>query len=197
MITSQPLRLYANPVKQFLLLLGAAAFVWIGVVLLQDPKVRANPSKTAMAYIAIVFFGLCAAVFLIMMLRYVVVRHPVLQIDAQGWTYNPPLAGEAQVVPWQDIGAIALCRQKLPRNTMYYLVVYADNPWNSPTPRAQAFATRFYPSLSGAAMSIPLNAFFTRATPTKCKRLLERIVSSSGHEIKMYDVQVSGEMYDM
>src|SRR5258707_6750527 len=102
MITSQPLRLYANPVKQFLLLLGAAAFVWIGVVLLQDSKVRANPFETAMAYIATVFFGLCAAVFLIMMLRYVVVRHPVVHIDAQGWTYNPPLASEAQANSWHN-----------------------------------------------------------------------------------------------
>lgn len=197
MITSQPLRLYANPVKQFLYLLGSAAFVSIGILLLQDPKVRANPSKTAMAYAAIVFFGLCAVIFLIMMLRYTIFRLPVLQIDAEGWSYKPPLAGEAQMVPWQNIRAIAVLRQKMPRTSMYYLVVYARDPQQAPHPRTRAFTASLYPALSGAAMSIPLNTLFVRMTPANTKRLLERIVSTCAHEIQLYGVQVSAELYDM
>ena len=198
MQTGHPLRLYANPVKQFLLLLCSAAFVSIGLLMLQDPKVRADASKTAVAYAAVVFFGLGVVVFLIMILRYTVFRSPVLQIDAQGWSYSPPLLGEALAVPWYNIRAIALLRQKMPRNTMYYLVVYARDPQQLPRhPRAQAFAARFYPSLSGAAISVPLNSLFVRTTPSKSKRLLERIVSTCAHEIQLHRVQVSGEMYDI
>jgi hypothetical protein len=197
MSTSQPLRLYANPVKEFLYLLGSSAFVLVSFWLLQDPKVRANPSKIVTAYVAIVFFGLCSVVFLIMILRETVFRLPVLQIDALGWSYKPPLGGNAQAVPWQNIRAIAVLRQKMPRTSMYYLVVYARDPQQVPHPRAQAFTARFYPSLSGAALSVPLNTLFVRTTPAKSKRLLDRIVSTYTHEIQLHRVQVSGEMYDM
>lgn len=197
MITSQPLRLYANPVKEFLYLLASAAFVSIGIFLLQDPKVRANPSKAVMAYAAIVFFGLGVVVFLIMIVRETVFRHPVLQIDAQGWNYTNPLGGKAQAVPWQNIRAIAVFRQKMPRTSMYYLVVYARDPQQVPHPRTQAFTAHFYPSLSGAALSIPLNTLFVRTTPANSKRLLERIVSTCAPDIQLHRVQVSAEMYDM
>lgn len=197
MTTDHSLRLYANPVKQFLYLLVSGAFVLGGLLLLHDPKVRANPAKTAGAYAAIIFFGLGVVVFLIMILRYTVFRSPVLQIDAQGWSYSPPLLGEALAVPWYNIRAIALLRQKMPRNTMYYLVVYARDPQQLPHARTRTFTARLYPSLSGAAMSIPLNSLFVRTTPAKGKRLLERIASTCPHEIQLHRVQVSGEMYDM
>ncbi|MGZ3601475.1 MAG: STM3941 family protein [Ktedonobacterales bacterium] len=151
MQTDYPLRMYANPVKQFLLLLVSAAFVLIGLLMVRDPNVRADVFTAVMAYAAIIFFGLCTAVFLIAMLRYVVFRRPVLQIDAEEWSYKNPLAGKAQAVTWQNIRAIALCRQKGSRNSVYYLVVYSKKA----QPRARAFAERFYPSLSGAAMSVP------------------------------------------
>lgn len=197
MITSQPLRLYANPMKQFLYLLGSAVFVSIGFLMLQDPKVRANPSQIIAAYAAIIFFGLGGGVFLIMILRYTIFRLPVIQIDAQGWSYKPPLAGKAQTVPWQNIRAIALLRQQMPRTSMYYLVAYARDPQQVPHPRTQAFTARFYPSLSGAALSIPLNTLFVRTTPAKSKRLLERIASTCAPEIQLHKVQVSAEMYGM
>ncbi|HEX8036313.1 MAG TPA: STM3941 family protein [Ktedonobacterales bacterium] len=197
MITSQPLRLYANPVKLLLLLLGSAVFVLIGFLMLQDAKVRSDASQTAMAYVAIAFFGLCSVVFIIMIVRDTVFRLPVLQIDGQRWNYKSPLGGKAQAVPWQNIRAIALFRQKLPRTSTYYLVVYARDPQQAPRPRTQAFTARFYPSLSGAAMSVPLNTLFVRTTPSKSKRLLERIVSTCAHEMQLHRVQVSGEMYDM
>lgn len=202
MITSQPLRLYANPVKEFLYLLASAAFVSIGIFLLQDPKVRANPSKAVMAYAAIVFFGLGVVVFLIMIVRETVFRHPVLQIDAQGWNYTNPLGGKAQAVPWQNIRAIAVFRQKMPRTSMYHLVVYAKDPQQLPQhPRAQAFAMRFFPTLSASmsdvAMSVILNTLFVHTTPAKSKRLLERIASTCAHDIQLHRVQVSAELYDM
>lgn len=197
MSTNYPLRLYANPVKQFLYLVGSTAFVSIGLLMLQDPKVRADAFKTTMAYVVIVLFGLCAAVFLIMMLRYVVFRLPVLQIDAQGWSYKNPVVGKAQAVPWQNIRAIALFRQKASRTSMYSLVVYARDPQQVPHPRTRAFTASFYPALSGAALSVPLNSLFVRTTPANSKRLLERIVSACAHDIQLHRVQVSAEMYDM
>lgn len=197
MLTHQPLRLYVNPVKQFLYLLGALVLTSLGFLMLQDPKVQANPSKAVWAYVAIGLFGLCAVVFLVMIVRFVILRHPVLQIDAQGWSYTPPL-NRGGAVTWDNIGAIALCQQTLPRGgSVYHLVVYARDPQRLPHPRARAFTASVAPALAGAAMSIPINAFFLRTTFAKSKQLLERIASSSFQEIQYYGVRVVTEMQFM
>ena len=198
MLTTQPLRLYVNPVKQFLYLLGAVALTSLGFLILQDPNVRANPSKAVWAYVAIVFFGLCTVVFLVMIVRFVILRHSVLQIDAQGWRYSPPLNRGGQAVTWDNIGAIALYQQTLPRGgSVYYLVIYARDPRRLAHPRARAFTASVAPALTGAAMSIPLNAFFLRTTFAKSKQLLERIASSSAYEIQYYGVRVVRDMQFM
>lgn len=198
MITSQPLRLYANPVKPFLFLLLSLVFTSLGFLMLQDPKVQANPSKAVWAYVAIVLFGLGSLVFLVMILRNVIGRHPLLQIDAQGWRYTPPLSGKEQAVTWDNVGAIALFQQTLPRGgTVYHLVVYARDPRRLPPTRARALAGSISPALAGAAMSIPVNAFFLRSTFAKSKQLLERIASSSAYEIQYYGVQVVRDMQFM
>ncbi len=198
MITSQPLRLYANPVKPFLFLLGSLVLTSLGFFMLQDPKVQVNPAKTVMAYAALAFFGLCSLVFLVMILRNVIARHPLLQIDGQGWSYTPPLSGKGQAVTWDNIGAIALYQQTLPRGgTVYHLVVYARDPHRLPRPRARAFAASVSPALAGAAMTIPVNAFFLRVTFAKSKQLLERIASSSAQELQYYGVQVVRDMQFM
>ncbi len=198
MLTNQPLRLYANPVKPFLFLLGSLVFTLLGFLMLQDPKVQANPSKAVWAYVAIVLFGLGSLVFVVMIVRNVILRQPVLQIDAQGWRFTPSLSGKEQAVTWDNIGAIALYQRTLPRGgTVYQLVVYARDPHRLPHPRASAFTARVSPALAGAAMTIPVNAFFLRSTFAKSKQLLERIASSSAYEIQYYGVQVVRDMQFM
>ncbi len=198
MITSQPLRLYANPIKPFLFLLISLVFTSLGFFMLQDPKVQASASNTVKAYAALVLFGLGSLVFLVMILRNVIGRHPLLQIDAQGWRYTPPLSGNGQTVTWENIGAIALYQQTLPRGgTVYHLVVYARDPHRLPPTRGRALATRFSPALAGAAMTIPVNQFLLRSTFAKSKQLLERIASSNAYEIQYYGVQVVRDMQFM
>lgn len=198
MRTGQLLRLYANPVKPFLLLLVAAGVTLIGLLMLQDSKTHASAFDTAKAYAVIVFFGLGTVVFLVMILVYVFVRRPVLQIDGQGWSYRPPLLAGAQTVEWPNIAHVAVCRQKLPRGgSMYYLVVHARDPHRLPRPRVRAFTARFYPSLWGAAMSVPLNYMFLRTTPAKSRQLLGRILTTCAYEMQFYGVQVSSEIHDL
>ncbi len=198
MITSQPLRLYANPVKPFLFLLGSLILTSLSFLMLQDPKVQANPAKTVMAYVGLTLFGLGSLLFVVMILRNVIGRQPVLQIDAQGWRFTPSLGGKGQAVGWENIGAITLYQQTLPRGgSVYYLVVYARDPRRLPPTRGRAFAASVSPALAGAAMSIPVNAFFLRSTFAKSKQLLERIASSSAYEIQYYGVQVVRDMQFM
>ena len=78
----KPLRLYANPVRILLYLLGSAAFVAGGLWLLRHPTANANPLTAATAWFAIVFFGIGTAIFLLMFIRDVVVRRAILRIDS-------------------------------------------------------------------------------------------------------------------
>lgn len=201
MRTGYPLRFYANPVKLLLYLLIALGFTAGGLWMLQDPTMRANVVKTAVAYVAVVFFGLGTVVLLIVFLVYVVVRRPVLQIDAQGWSYTAPLTMGGQTVNWQDIAHIGIYRQemqsRLSRVVMFYLVAHAKDPNKLPRPRVRAFSARFYPSLWGAAIAVPLNTIFVRTTSAKAEQLLGRILTACPYEIQLYGVQVSNQIHDL
>ncbi|HEY1387065.1 MAG TPA: STM3941 family protein [Ktedonobacterales bacterium] len=189
MRVGQPLRLYANPVKLVLLLLASAIFVAIGLLMLHDPKASAF-----IAWAAIVFFGLGVVVFLIMVIRDVVLRRAVLQIDERGWSYRSGSPVGSRTVNWQDIAHVALYRQQMgPGRTMYYLVVHGRD-LNKVT-RAAHFSARFYPSLQGSLMMLPLNYLFVRTTPKKVKGVLERIRTRYGYELQLYGIQVDAEIH--
>lgn len=189
MSEGNPLRFYANPVKLVLLLLGSAIFVAIGFWMLHDPAVSAKPVNVFIGWAAVVFFGLGVVVFLIMTIRDVVLRRAALQIDEQGWSFlSGPFVG-TKTVNWQDIAQVAIYRQRLgPGRTMYYVVIHGRNP-NKVT-RAARFSARFYPSLQGSLMTLPLNNLFVRTTPAKVERLLERIRTRYAYELRLYGIQV-------
>ena len=187
-----PLRFYATPVKLLLLLLTSAMFVAVGILMLRDPKTSVNPVNVFMAWAAIVFFGLGVVVFLIVLLGDVVLRRAVLEIDEQGWR-STQLVRE-QTVNWPDIEHVAVYRQRLGQaRSMYYLVIHGRNP-NKEAPVTR-FSARFYPSLHGSLMTIPLNNLFVRTTPEKVERILKRIRARYAHELQLYGITVDSEIH--
>jgi hypothetical protein len=100
MHAGKPLCLYANPVKMSLSLLGSAAFVFGGLWLLRHPTTNTSALTVAAAWVAIVFFGIGTIVFLIMFIRDVIFRRPLLRIDEQGWTYRATLFLRKQTASW-------------------------------------------------------------------------------------------------
>lgn len=189
MSEGSPLRFYANPLKLLLLLLGSAIFVAIGLWMLHDSTESASSSNVVIAWATIVFFGLGVVVFLAMIIRDLVLRRAVLQIDEQGWSYQSgPFVGK-RTINWQDIAHVGMYRQRMgPGRTMYYLVIHGRNP-NKET-RTARFSARFYPSLQGSLMTLPLNNLFVRTTPEKAGRLLERIRTRYAYELRLYGIQV-------
>jgi hypothetical protein len=178
-------------------LFAAVGFTAAAPLMVHDSKVRASAFNTAMAYTCIVFFGLGVVVFLVMILVYGVFRKPVLEIDAQGWRYMPPLLVRGQSVAWQNLGDVGVYRQSMTRSTTYYLVAHARNPQGLPGRRVRAFGARLYPSLAGAALIVPLNTVFLRQTPAKCQHLLERIAQACAPEIHHHGVRVARDVRDL
>jgi hypothetical protein len=200
--TTSSLRFYANPLKLGLYLAGAVGFVIVGYLLLQDPKIHADMRKTLGTYAAVGFFGLCAVVFLFMILMTlgnIMLRRPVLEVDAQGWHYMPrTYFGAIQVVDWQDIAAIGAYRQRGARGTsMYYLIVSAREPEKLPRQRLKSLVGRAYPAIREMAILVPLNVLFLRVTPRKCESLLARIRMQFAHELQFYGIRVDDEVRPM
>jgi len=127
------LRIYSNLFKQLLYLLGALAFVAAGLLILLGPTFSGGE---VIAVLALGFFGLCAIVFLVSIVRELLTRSPLLQISSGGWSYIPSLGVHPQHVSWEDIGQIALYRQRL-RHSMFYLVLEARHPETLPPSRAR------------------------------------------------------------
>jgi hypothetical protein len=191
------LRLYSNPFKQSLYLLGSFGFVAAGLLLLRDPKFSANARNVVIAYLCIGFFGLGSVVFLYSMARDLLVRHPVLQVDAQGWTYDPALRLHSQHVPWQDVGRVAIYRQRVRSSRMYYLVLEARRADELPPSRARAMAASLYPSMSVAVMTVPLNTVLMRASPAKVEHLLHSVQAEFPRELRSYSIEVADKIQDM
>lgn len=191
------LRLYGNPFKQSLYLLISLGFVAAGLLLLRSPKYSAGALNVVMAYLCIGFFGLGSVVFLYSMARDLLVRHPVLQVDAQGWTYHPALGLHSQHVPWQDVGRVALYRQRVKSSRMFYLVLEARHPDELPPSPARAMAASLYPSMARVVMTVPLNTVLMRMSPAKAERLLRRVQTEFSGELHSYGIAVAGKIQDM
>lgn len=185
---SGPLRFYASPVRLLLLILGSGVFVAGGVWILRTPRYSYD---VVMAWLAIWFFGLGLIVFLILVMRDVIFRQPVLEIDGQGWSRRTAFLANQQTIHWQDIERVGVYSQELgQKRRMFYLVIYGRNPNNVAHVTTQRFVTRFYPVLQGALMTLPLNNLFLRATPAKVERILERIRAVYASEIRQYGIQI-------
>ena len=148
-------------------------------------------------YVCIAFFGLGLIVFPVSMAREFLLRRPVLQVDSQGWTFNPVLGQRSQQASWQDIGRVTIYLQRLQRTKMFYLVVEARRPEDTPESTVHKITTRFYPSLSLALIAAPLNTVFVRTTPAKTARLLQRIQTIFADELRSYRIAVDDTIHDM
>jgi hypothetical protein len=131
------------------------------------------------------------------MARDLLLRRPLLQVDAKGWTYYPALRRHARQFPWQDIGRVALYCQRVRSSRTFYLVLEARHPDQLRPSRAQALTARLYPSMSLALMGIPLNSAFMRASPAKVERLLHRIQAEFSDEFYRYGIAVADTIQDM
>ncbi len=131
------------------------------------------------------------------MAREFLLRRPVLQVDSQGWTFNPALGQCPQQATWQDIGRVAIYLQCLQRTKVFYLVVEARRPEDTPESTVHKITTRFYPSLSSALITAPLNTVFVRTTPAKTARLLQRIQTMFADELRGYQIVVDDTIHDM
>jgi hypothetical protein len=162
------LRLYGNPFKQALYLLDALGFVAAGLLLLSDPTFRADAPLAAVAYLCVGFFGLGAVVFLSSLARGLLMRRPLLQVDARGWTYDPALGRHARHVSWREVGRIALYRQRVAWSGAFYLVLEARHPDELPPPLTRALTARLYPARS------PVSGFAVKATPAMLTAIGDR-----------------------
>jgi hypothetical protein len=191
------LRLYANPIKIILLFVASLAFVVVGWFMLQDPAVRANVTKLAAAYAAVGFFGLGAVVFLIALVRNSILRRPVLQIDAQGWTYRSPLGVRAKHVLWSDLNGVAVFQQQVRTTRTYYLALNGRYPDKLPRSPLRALQTNMYPAVSQAALLVPLNTAYVRTTPAKAEHLLRQIRARFASEFHRHGIVVADTIQAM
>jgi hypothetical protein len=189
------LRLYRNPFKQLLYLLAGLGFVAVGVLMLSDPTVRADASRSGIAYLTVGFFGLGVVVSLYSLARDLVVRRPLLQVDAHGWTYDPPLGRNGGQVSWEDIGRVVLFCQHLASrfrtNRRYFFILEARHPDQLRQSRVRAFTHRLFPAFSQSLMGFSVNDAFMRTTPEKVERLLQHIQAEFSEEFHRYGIEVA------
>ncbi len=146
---------------------------------------------------ALVSFGGAAIVFSYVFLLYGILRRPLLEIDASGWSYRPLFSGE-WTIEWQNIERVMIYRQRGACGTSaHYLTIRAKDPGRLPHRRMRAFTATIYPSLSGAVTLVSLNFVFLRVTPAKCAALLERIRTTCADELRLYGVEVDSTVRNL
>ena len=115
--SGQKIEIALSKKKIFLMLLGALAFVAIGLYFVISPPTiansyRGNPTKIAIAgYASILFFGLCAFV----LIKKLPDNKPGLIIDQTGLTDNSSGVSAGQIL-WsdiEDISVLEIHRQKI------------------------------------------------------------------------------------
>ncbi|MBO9709282.1 MAG: hypothetical protein J7521_13830 [Caulobacter sp.] len=87
-----PRTIQASRVKACLYLAGSLAFVAIGVLMVQDPATGLK------GWLALGFFALCAACFIVML-----VRPQTLELDIQGFTVRGGFIRSPKTVLWRDV----------------------------------------------------------------------------------------------
>lgn len=180
---------YDHSVAKLLILEAAAlGFVAIGYLILTS---RHGTLDTFMSSLAIGFFGLGAVVFLIQLFGRLLLRQPTLAVNDDGIVFHA--FWRTLSVRWDKIRDIAIYKQTGGyRTKVYYLVMNARDPDSLPRPRARAFTARFYPSLSKAAITVPLYQLFVRGTAAKCDALLRDIYTHFAPQLSYYGIVVNG-----
>ncbi|MGO8950679.1 MAG: STM3941 family protein [Ktedonobacterales bacterium] len=197
-----PLRLYFNTVKLLLYLLITGVFTLAGFWLQQNSE--ADPLFVLAGWVFLIFFGLATAAVLFMIVRNVIFRLPLLQIDEKGWTSRNLLL-QKRAASWPDIERIGIYRQwmgqpglfRLGTTHTYYLVAYGKDRRKMTRDAFWTTAERFHRSLHEASIAIPVNSVFLRTTPERVERLLEHVRTTYAHDLQLNGIAVSNELGDV
>lgn len=205
------LRLYENPLKQVLYLLlnlamslffVAAGFLFVaaGLVLIRSSKpTPVGLFVLALGLLSVVFFGLGGLVLLVSEVRRLLRPRPVLQVDAQGWTYTPARLDWTQYVAWQQISRVALQCQRVRPKRRFLLVLEEEH--HSDTTPSDARRTTISPSPSppsaSVVMFVELNPLFLHASPGKLVRMLQRMRTEFAGELSRYGIAVADTIEDI
>lgn len=183
---SREIRYYANIPKVLLLLIGSGAFIVLGWSML------GSGGNMVIAWLAMIFFGLCALVALAMLVFAVVLRQPLLLLDADGVTARQALTPwKKAFVPWPDIARIGVRTVSGARgSSSSTLLVYVRDRNRYTSSRAQRFTAAIDPTLQGVALSAQFTFLLTWASRKRCLTVLERIKTTFAPEIIQYDIAV-------
>lgn len=196
---ANPLRLYANPVKQAVLL---AIFCSVGLFAL-DMWNEARFDREPWAYLlAVVYAVPCASLTLALGIRFLVhgvLRRPVLVIDAEGWHGRRGLLRRPFTVPWEGVQRVSMVyvrsmpRRSGQRGTLYLLVALGDRrTWESAS-LMKRIVCRFYPQLRMAAVCIVLNETHLFTTWNSVWSLLRNLRHRCNADIRLRDVRFDDE----
>lgn len=191
------IRFHASIPKLLLFLLGSLAFVAIGWWIWTTQH---SQKSAIVGVLALGFFGLCALVFLGVIVAVAIFRKPLLQIDELGFTEFPMLAPWRHYsVPWANVAGIGIQVQRFRRGfftqSIYYLVVQARHPELLPnrTKKTYQWTVAMYPSLAHAALAESLQMMFLVTTKRRRARMLERIKTTFTTELLQHNIWVDEE----
>lgn len=192
------LRFYVNPLKQVVYLPFSLVFVAAGLALIHSAKpTPVGQYVLALGYLSVAFFGLGSCVLLFSVGRSLLRPRPVLQVDAQGWTYTPAGQDWTQHVAWQEMSRVALQRQRV-RSRRRFLLVLEEEPRGDTAPSdADTSTISPSPPSSSVVMFVELNPFFLHATPGKLMRMLERMQTECAAELERHGITVVTTVVDI
>jgi len=131
-------RLCERPLNGIATLVLAIPFVAVGAAMMYSAVIRSTASilgrvfMLALGGLSVAFFGVGSSVYLCSVGLRLLRPRPVLEVDAQGWTYAPT-GRWTQRVAWQDFQRVALLRQPV-RSKRRYVLMLEDERSSEPTP---------------------------------------------------------------
>lgn len=190
MQSQQEIRYYSSIPKLLLLLLLVVGFIWVGW---NELTSRRNPVPLLLFLIFVLVVSCIASAVVVMWLFVtVIMRQPILCINAAGLAAAPPLRPwRRRLIPWEGITRIRIGVQSGPAMaTFSYFIVDASNLPNIWATSEERFSAKVYPSLAKSEITTPLNWLFFWTTPKRRAQLLERIKTTFAPEISRYHIRV-------
>lgn len=180
------LHYYVNIPKLLLALFGSGIAVVTGQLML-----RAG-APAVVAWLVVVCGGLCALIFLALLVFAVILRTPVLAIDPEGITARHPLTPWTVVfVPWSDVRRMGIrTRYGAAASSASDFQAQARDPNGYTISGLQRFSERVVPTRPGTVISAPLNLLFFQTGRKQRAAFLKHIEQTFAPEIIQYGVVV-------
>lgn len=186
MLSQRELRYYVNIPKLLLLLFICVLFVVGGQQMLR------GGGNVIAAWLAIGFFGLGVLTFLAALSFAVLLRRPLLAVNATGITAAQLLVPWKKVfVPWSAIARIGIRTRRGAHSTSFSTFqAHVRDPNRYSSPRVQRFIDSYDPTLQGIVISVPLGFLFLWASRKRRATFLQHIYQTFAPEIIQYGVVV-------